>query len=325
MNRIFPLLLICCCLAGLTAGCNIEQASPEPSVFEKEQVSESVIKPKRMFAIVYATSDILYKEVTKKAEKVSQRLGVQLIVKAPDEANAEQQIRMMENLVKQHVDGIAISPVDADALTPYINKAVQSGIRVVCFDNDAPKSKRLAYVGIDNYEAGSRLAEKLANDLGGQGMVIAETGQYGFSSIQQRVAGFKDYLSRMPEIQLLDIQTNGDNLDRAIHNLETMIDAHPHFDAFVGMDTLAGSSAILVWKAKGLSQIALTTNDLPEMLDGVKNEQLTAILSLQEGVWGDRIINTLNDAYEGKEAQQPSLIEPIMITKENLGSYQVKQ
>ncbi|MFD0693208.1 sugar ABC transporter substrate-binding protein [Paenibacillus sp. GCM10027628] len=325
IRRICPLLFLCCILAGLAAACESEQASPEPPVFEKKQAVERAFKSKRIFAIVYATSDIFYKAVTKTAEEASQRLGGQLIVKAPDEANVEQQIRMMENLIKQHVDGIAISPVDADALTPYINKAVQAGIRVVCFDNDAPKSKRLAYIGIDNYETGRKLAAQLANDLGGQGMVIAETGQYGFTSIQQRMAGFKDYLSRLPDIQLLEDRTNGDNLDRAITNLETMIDAHPHFDAFVGLDTLAGSAAILVWKAKGLSQIAITTNDLPDLLDGVKNEQISAVLSLQEGAWGEHIINTLNDAGEGKAIQELNLLEPILITKENLGSYQGKQ
>lgn len=323
--RIVHLVILCCFLIGLTVGCESDHAIHQPFASQSEQVKDSVQKQKRMFAIVYSTADILFKEVTKKAEGASQKLGGQLIVKAPDEGNLEQQIRMMENLIKQHVDGIAISPVDADALTPYINKASEAGIRVICFDNDAPHSKRLAYIGINNYEAGRKLAAQLERFMGGQGMVIAETGMYSFSSIDERVAGFKDYLSRLPDIQLLDIKTNGDNLDQAIYNLETMIEAHPHFDAYVGLDSLAGSAAILVWKAKGLSQIVLTESDLPELLDGVKNEQITAIMSLHEGDWGERIINTLNDACDNKTIQVQNQMEPFFITRENLKDYQGMQ
>ena len=58
----------------------------------------------------------------------------------------------MEDLITQKVDGIAIGPCDSEALTPYIDQAVEAGIPVLCFDTDAPNSKRVGYVGTDNYQ-----------------------------------------------------------------------------------------------------------------------------------------------------------------------------
>lgn len=53
--------------------------------------------------------------------------NVELLVQAPDEANLEQQIRIMEMMIKRGVDGIAIAPADSLALTSVINKAVARG------------------------------------------------------------------------------------------------------------------------------------------------------------------------------------------------------
>ncbi|WP_179135866.1 substrate-binding domain-containing protein [Paenibacillus sp. 32352] len=313
------LLILCCIMISLTSGCKQEPTAAS-STIQQHGAGGSVQKKGRTFAIVYSTADVFHKVVTSRAEAVASKLGAQLVIKAPDEANLEQQIRMMENLIKQRVDGIAVSPVNADALAPYINKAVDAGIQVICFDNDAPQSKRAAFIGVNNYEAGRMLASYIDRALDGKGMIIAETGTISYSSIQQRVAGLRDYLARLPEMQLLELRTDGDSLDKAIANVEKMIDAHPHFEAYAALDSLAGSAAILVWKAKGLSQLSVTTSGSPELLDGVMNKQITALMSLQEDAWGDRIIQLLNDACDGKAVQEWNQLEPTFVTQQSLKS-----
>ena len=72
--------------------------------------------PRRTFGIIYPMADVYYEAVTESAARAAESAGVRLIIKAPDEANLEQQIRMMETMIKQGVDGIAISPIDSEAL-----------------------------------------------------------------------------------------------------------------------------------------------------------------------------------------------------------------
>lgn len=323
-TRFVRLFVLCCVCAGWSAwlaGCESASTSPVAHSQEKSSAKTGEQKKPRTYAIVYSTADLFYKEITRHAEAASRQLGAQLIVKAPDEANLEQQIRMMENLIKQRVDGIAISPVDEAQLTPYINKAVEAGIKVICFENDAPLSGRTSYIGLDHYEAGRKLARYTAELLGGHGMIIAETGMFSFSNIQQRAAGFRDYLSRVPDIQLLELRTDGDNTDRAVANLEQMINAHPHFDAFVGLDSMAGSAGIMVWKAKGLHQFVVAFNETEELLAGVKNEQVTAVMSQHERFWGELIVGELNDVCSGKTIRETTKLDPVFITKDNLEFY----
>jgi ribose transport system substrate-binding protein len=320
-RKVFEAVLWSGLICLVLSGCDMLSAPPSPELPVKKKAAPKE-QEARSFAVIYATADPVFGKVTENAEAAAGKLGARIIVKAPDEANVEQQVRMMENMIKQHVDGIAISPVDADALTPYIDRAAEAGIPVVCFDNDAPRSKRIAYLGIDNYEAGRSIAAYAADLLKGHGMILAETGRASFANVQERINGFRDALSLNPDIQLLELRTSGDTSDQAIANLESMIDAHPHFDAFVGLDSMAGSAAVMVWKAKGLYQYAFTWNSLPELLEGIKNGQLTATLSQHEEQWGGEMIAMLNEARDGKPIPSMNKVGTLMITKENLKEWQ---
>ncbi len=253
----------------------------------------------RIFGIIYPYAHPFYEMITEQAQEAARPNRVQLIVKAPEEANLEQQIRMMETMIKQGVDGIALDPLDSDALRPSIDKAVAAGIPVICFESDAPGSRRLAYIGADNREAGTRMGQLLAELLGGKGMVLVESGMPDMSSLRQRMEGLLDYLNRETEIQVLDVRYNEGSEEQALADLEQMIDRHPHFDALVTLDSISNSSSILVWKAKGLKRHALAFGLTPELTNAMQNGQITAVISQSEIAWGPRIVERLLQASNG--------------------------
>jgi ribose transport system substrate-binding protein len=257
--------------------------------------------PARTFAIIYPMTHPFFENITKNALEAAKKMNVNIIIKAPDEAYLEQQIRMVENLIKQRVDGIAIDPVDAAALTPYINKAVKAGIKVVCFDSDAPGSDRISYIGTDNIAAGKHMGEVIVRRLNGRGMIIADTGMESMLNLRQRSDGMLEFLKSYPEIILLQVRSNEGIADLALTDIERLIDDHPHFDAFVGMDSLSGPAAILVWKAMGLKKTSLTFNAMPDIVEGIKNGQITSAISQREYLWGQLIVQRLNEACDGIE------------------------
>ncbi|SHE76010.1 substrate-binding protein domain-containing protein, partial [Devosia limi DSM 17137] len=79
----------------------------------------------------------------------------------PVEHEAATQAQIIEDLITQGVDGLAISVSDIAAATTVIDRAVAAGIVVITFDSDAPDSKRSAYVGTDNKQFGTALGELL--------------------------------------------------------------------------------------------------------------------------------------------------------------------
>jgi ABC-type sugar transport system, periplasmic component len=282
-------------VAAITSGSVKTAAS-----IDKVTVVSSKGKP-LTFGILYPFAHPFYETITEQAQQAAGPQHVTLLVQAPDEANAEQQIRMMENMINRHVDGIAVDPIDAAAMRSVIDKAIGAGIPVICFESDAPDSKRLSFIGADNRLAGQRMGGLLDGLLGGRGMILVETGASHMDSLNKRLEGLRHYLESYTEIQVLDVRYNEGSEATAQADLEQMIDDHPHFDAFIALDPLSVSAAVLVWKAMGLSRHALTFGMMPEIEDAIFNGQLTATVSQYEQEWGSLIVARLLQAVDGRK------------------------
>jgi len=269
-----------------------------------QKVSDPQHDPPLTFGIIYPMVNSTYEVITRNAEEAAGEHNIQLLVQAPDEANLEQQIRIMETMIRQRLDGIAIDPVDADALIPVINKAIASGIPVVCFESDAPGSKRLGFIGADNYETGRTMGKAVSRLLNGKGMILVETGMSRMHGLSKRLDGLLQYLNTETQIDVLEVRYNEGSESRATMELEEMIDAHPHFNAFIGLDYVSGSTSILVWKAKGLKRYALTLGLTQAAEEALRNGQLTSVISQNEEQWGVSIINTLLLASTGGEVPE---------------------
>lgn len=284
-------------LAAPLSGCH----EPPPSGETLPALPEAGLAPQRTFGIIYPVADAYYEAVTASAARAAEAAGVRLIVKAPEEANLEQQIRMMETMIKQGVDGIAISPIHSEALTPLIDQAAEAGIPVICFESDAPDSRRLSYIGTDNLQAGERMGHAIDQLLKGRGMVLVSTGLTESLNLRERLEGFLAYIHRETKIDVLEVRHHQGNPEQALLDLEGMIDDHPHFDAFVALDFVSGAASVLVWKAMGLNRYALTFGMMPEIAEAIRNGQITMALSQEEHRWGEWIVEQLMQAGDGEQ------------------------
>ncbi|WP_138493573.1 sugar ABC transporter substrate-binding protein [Paenibacillus pinistramenti] len=252
------------------------------------------------FGIIYPMVNDTYEMVTQNAEAAASDQNIKLIVQAPDEANLEQQIRIVEMMIKQEVDGIAIDPIDSEALINVINKAVSSGIPVVCFESDSPSSERNSFIGADNYKTGTMIGQAVDSLLGGKGMVLVQTGMPHMLGLTQRLQGFQDYVAEHTGIDILDVRHNDGSEGDAIVQLEQMITAHPHFSALINLDYVSSSSSVLVWKAKGLNRYNVSLGLTPYVSQSIANGQITSVISQNEQNWGQAVINTLHNLVQDK-------------------------
>jgi ribose transport system substrate-binding protein len=104
------------------------------------------------------------------AEKAGTDLGVKVSVLMPASGVVDQK-QMIEDMVIRGIDGMAVSPIDPENQLEVLNKAAASS-KLITVDADAPKAKRLMYLGMDNYQAG-RMAGQLVKEALPQGGSIA--------------------------------------------------------------------------------------------------------------------------------------------------------
>lgn len=128
---------------------------------------------------------------------------VNVLYVGPIASDAAEQVRVVEDVTRRGVGTIAISCDDPTACVEPINKAVAAGIPVLTWDSDSPDSRRLTYLGINNYQAGRTAADLLARALKGKGKIALLTGVPGAYNLEERIRGFKDQLVSYPNVRIV--------------------------------------------------------------------------------------------------------------------------
>ena len=152
----------------------------------------------------------------------------------PVEHEPATQSQIIEDLITQGVDGLAISVADTAAATTVINRAVEAGIAVITFDSDAPDSQRSAYVGTNNYDFGVALGEVLLEikpDGGSYGMI---SGGAAAPNLAERVDGVRAALEGSDWTEVPGSPTfSNDDVALAVQQASDLKSANPDIGAIV--------------------------------------------------------------------------------------------
>src|SRR4051794_19223266 len=156
------------------------------------------------------------------AKELEKKYGCKITIdwRTPNSEDAQKQAEYMEQLAAGGGDGIAVSCSDAKTLTMAINSTADKGVPVVCFDSDAPESKRFAYYGTDDMACGRQVATELAKAMGDKGVVAVLAGNQTAPNLQKRVAGVREELKKHPNISILDVYYHKETPQDAVAKVE---------------------------------------------------------------------------------------------------------
>jgi ribose transport system substrate-binding protein len=162
-----------------------------------------------------------------------------------DEIDTAGQIRLVQQMLAQHVDAIVIAPADSKALVPVLQTAVAKGVIVINIDNRldpsalAEKHIVVPFIGPDN-RAGAKLAgDFVAKQLkSGAKVGIVEGVTTSFNG-QQRTLGFQDAM-KAANVTVASLQSGEWELQKGNTVAAAMLREHPDLAAVLcGNDTMA--------------------------------------------------------------------------------------
>jgi ribose transport system substrate-binding protein len=186
----------------------------------------------------------------------------------------------LDQAVQKKATGILLDVTDATLLKDSIDKAVAAGIPVVTIDSDAPASKRLFFIGTNNYQAGFTGGQRLATELKSKGSVVVFT-MPDQPNLQDRLRGYKDALAKTPDIKItrvVDIQ--GD--PRIAFDTTTQIigKERDKVDAFVCLEAQSGKEVAGVLDSYHLTgKVVMAMDTDPETLDWIKKGEIVATIA----------------------------------------------
>src|SRR5215211_8820003 len=140
------------------------------------------------------------------AKEKAQELDIELIVQDGQNDSSTQSANL-EAAIAQGVDGVVISPKDAQALAPAIQAVIDADIPVVTIDRAVQGATTLAHVGADNVRGGEKQGEYLMEILPDGGKIIELQGSVGASPAIDRSAGFNAAIANNPEYEIVFQQT----------------------------------------------------------------------------------------------------------------------
>lgn len=212
------------------------------SAFEKPLVASGPIKVK----VITNGVSPFWDSMGKGLDAVKKDLdGADASWQAPQQADNNAQKKVFEDALAAGANGIAVSPIQADAFTPVIDAAIAKGIPVVTFDSDAPASKRLLYIGTNNFEAGKRAGEAAVKLFPNGGKLIAFVGNMSAQNANDRYNGFKEAIKGKNIEFLQEPFTDDKDAGRARRNVSDAITKYgDKINGFVGLYSYNGPAIV---------------------------------------------------------------------------------
>jgi ribose transport system substrate-binding protein len=163
----------------------------------------------------------------------------------------EDQKRMCQDLLAQGIKGVAISPIDPDNQGDLLDE-IASHTNLITQDSDAPDSKRLCYIGMDNYTAGRMCGKLVKEAMPDGGSVIILVGRLAQENAKLRRQGTIDEILGRSEDRtryddpndgeikgdkytILDTRTDGFDFGKCKDNAQDAIAKYEDLGCMVGL------------------------------------------------------------------------------------------
>jgi len=198
-------------------------------------ISPAQAEDVRIALVVKALGIGFFEAAAKGAEEAAAELGgVEIIYTGPTDTTAEGQIEVINSLIAQKVDAIAISANDQDALVPALKKAMDRGITVISWDSGvAPEGRQMHLNPSSNSLIGNMIVKMAADELpeGGDVAVLSAsataTNQNIWIEEMNKVVG--DY----PGINVVATVYGDDLSDKSYREAQGLMTAHPGLKAII--------------------------------------------------------------------------------------------
>ena len=246
----------------------------------------------------------------KGAEQAAADLGdVKIIYTGPTAATPEGQIEIINSLVAQNVNAIAVSANDADALVPALKKAMDRGITVISFDSGVAKDGRqmnlFASAPDQIGEKLVQMADGLLNGKKGDVAILSATSTA--TNQNSWIEVFKNVMGKYPNVNLTSVVYGDDKQDKSYREAEGLIKSNPNLKVIVAPTTVGIAAAAQYVEDNNLvGKVLVTGLGLPSEMESHVKSGASPVFALWNPIdLGYAATTIAYNLAEGKAKAEP--------------------
>ncbi len=249
-------------VAVLPAGCAAPAPTEPPAALPTARPTQTPTG-KRTFVLVPQIINPYYDTANNGAQEAARELGVTVLYQGPGDYDVDQQIQLINSLIAQKVDGLAISANDAELLAPVGRSAMDAGIPVISWDSGILAEGRVLHIEPAEKQDLDEILVQMASDIAGPsgGAVAILCHSSAHPSRGTVCEGINFELSR-PEyskLTLVDIAyVDGDDVKS--HDVALgLLNKYPDLKVIIASDPVGTAAAARAITEKGLIGMVFVT------------------------------------------------------------------
>jgi ribose transport system substrate-binding protein len=279
-------------------------------------------KKRRIAVVPKGTSHVFWLTVRAGAEAAGQKFGVDIIWNGPPlETEYDRQMQIVDSMIAQHVDGLAVAAAERNALNRSLDRAAELHIPVTVFDSGVDSTNYMTFLATDNYAAGRMAAGELARLVGAKGTVAMVMHAPGSGSTMDRERGFEDVMkTEFPQIRIVARQFGMSDRSKAMGAAENILTAHPDLNGIFASSEPSSIGTALALKSRNLSgRVKFVSFDSSDtLIEDLKGGTIDAMVVQDPFKMGFEAVKTLVDKLNGATPPKRIDLPARVVTKADL-------
>ena len=191
-------------------------------------------------AIITKGSDsTFWNDMKNGALSAATEYNVNVTFEGPEnEEDYNAQNKMIENAVSNNVGVIILSAIDFEKNADAVQKAINSGIKVITVDSDVDVNGKELFVGTNNIEAGKKAAKQAVDLCKEQKSINIGIVNYGANTEngKGRLKGFTDYINKIDNAKIVDTVNVESNKESATAGAKKLLKKHKQINVLIGFN-----------------------------------------------------------------------------------------
>jgi simple sugar transport system substrate-binding protein len=229
-------VLVSCAPAAPTAAPTKAPEAAAPTAAPAATTAPAAAKPLDFTTVVKIAGINWFNRMETGVVAWGKEKGVNATEVGPAQADAAQQIPIIEDLIAKKVDALCVIPMDPAQLDPVLKKAMDAGIIVITHEASNQKNMDYDIEAFDNTAFGAGLMDRLAAGMGEEGEYAVFVGSLGSKTHNEWVDGaIAQQKAKYPKMTLVgDKNESFDDADKAYTKAKEVLAKYPNIKGFEG-------------------------------------------------------------------------------------------